>query len=244
MFSVANPYLESIIPNATSIDVAAKFTTGRSVSGSETRFVQDTIYQRVTPKQNIDFNGPRAIYSTELEDAQLSGNASVYLKVDLKSSNDYVSPIIDLQRASLILANSVIDDPSVTPAIYEVSETEPYGGTAAAKHIAAPVMLEQSAVGIEAKVDVSLPSGSEIEFYYRTASADENIYDKNWILQQPTSSIPNDNDQSFREVTFLPGGQDGTLQPFNQAQVKYVFKGQDASNVPGLKSQRVKYLAV
>ena len=244
VFSVANPYLESIIPNYTSIDVSAKFTTGRSISGIEPRFAQDENYRRITPKQNIDFSSPRAIYSTELEDAQLGGNSSVYVKVDFKTSNDYVSPIIDMQRASLILANSVIDDPSVTPAIYEVAETEPYGGTAACKHITTPVTLEQSAVGLEAKMDVSLPSGSNIEFYYRTASADENIYDKNWILHDPTSSIPNDNDQSFREVTFLPGGVDGTLEPFNQAQTKVVFKGQDASNVPGLKSMRVKYMAV
>lgn len=244
VFSVANPYLETIVPNFTSVDVSAKFTSGRSVSGSETRFVQDTIYQRITPKQNIDFSAPRAIYSTELEDAQLAGDASVYVKIDFKTSNDYVSPIVDMQRASLILANSVIDNPDVTPAIYEVPETEPYGGTAACKHITSPVMLEQSAVGIEAKFDVNLPSGSDVVFYYRTASADENIYDKPWVAHSPVSSIPNDNDQTFREVTYLPGGQGGTLKPFNQAQTKVVFKGGDVSNSPSLKGMRIKWLAV
>lgn len=244
VFSVANPYLETIIPNFTSIDVSAKFTSGRSLSGQEQRFQKDTSYQRVTPKQNVDFRSPRAIYSKELENAQLAGDASVYVKVDLKTSNDYVSPVVDMQRASLILVNNVISDDDVTPAIYSVSETEPYGGTAAAKHISSPVMLEQAAVGMEIKVDANLPAGSGIDVYYRTASADENIYDKHWVLQDPLTSIPYDNDQTFREATYLPGGKGGTLQPFNQAQTKVVFKGQDASNVPGLKSMRVKYLAV
>ena len=253
VFSVANPYIETVIPNFTSIDVSAKFATGRSVSGSETRFTQDGAYGRITPKQNVDFQQPRAIYNSAVETAQnlfpdekaTSGvNASTYLKVDLKTSNDYVSPIIDLQRASLIIVNNDIDDPSVTPAIYSVSETEPYGGTAASKHITTPVVLEQSAVGIEIKADVNVPSGSNIDLYYRTAEADENIYDKNWVLQPPTSTIPNDNDQNYRQATFLAGGQGGTLKPFNQAQVKAVFRGTQASNSPSLKGLRIKYLAV
>jgi hypothetical protein len=244
VFSVTNPYIETVIPNFTSIDVSAKFTTGRSVSGTETQYIQDAEYQRITPKQNIDFSAPRAIYNSAVENSILSGNSSSYVKVDLKTSNDYVSPIIDLQRASLILVNNVIDDPDVTPAIYSVSETEPYGGTAACKHITAPVMLEQSAVGIEAKFDVNLPSGSDVEFYYRTASADENIYDKNWVLHSPVSSIPNDNDQTFRETSYLPGGKGGTLKPFNQSQIKFVMKSRGGSTVPSIRNMRIKYLAV
>ena len=244
VFSVANPYLETIIPNFTSVDVSAKFTTGRSISGSETRFTKDTSYSRITPRQNIDFLAPRAIYNSTVETASLSGDASVYVKVDMKSSNDYVSPIVDLQRTSLILVNNQIDDPTTTPAIYEVSETEPYGGTAASKHITTPVVLEQSAVGIEVREDVNLPSGSNVELYYRTASSDENINDKNWIVKSPLSGIPNDNSGQYHSAQWLIGGQGGTLQPFNQAQLKMVFTSTVASNVPKVKNMKIKYLAV
>lgn len=226
VFSVANAYVESIIPNFTSIDTSAKFTSGKYISGSNTRFLQDDQYVRVTPQQNIDFRTPKAIYNISAEETELgAGVYSSYVKVDLKTSNDYVSPIIDLQRASLILAGYNIDDAAITPHIYPVSEEEPYGATGGCRHISTPVTLAVSAVGIDARVNVNLPDGADLQFWYRTASSDQNINDQRWVYQEIESAIPNDNDQTFREAHFLAGGQGGNLKPFNQVQTKVVLTG-------------------
>lgn len=240
VFSVANAYVESIIPNFTSIDTSAKFTSGKYISGSNTRFLQDTQYVRVTPQQNIDFRTPKAIYNQSSEDSDLgAGVYSSYVKVDLKSSNDYVSPIIDLQRASLILAGYNIDDPAVTPHIYPVSEEEPYGATGGCRHISTPVTLAVSAVGIDTRVRVNLPDGADLQFWYRTASSDQNINDQRWVNQEIESAIPNDNDQTFREAHFLAGGQGGNLKPFNQVQTKIVLTG--SMNTPMLAGIESNY---
>lgn len=226
VFSVANAYVESIIPNFTSIDMSAKFTSGKYISGSNTRFVQDAQYIRVTPQQNIDFTTPKAIYNASSEDSDLGpGIYSSYVKVDLKTSNDYVSPIIDLQRSSIILAGYNIDNPEVTPHIYPVSEEEPYGATGGCRHISTPVTLAEPAVGIDSRVKVNLPEGSDLQFWYRTASSDQNINDQRWVRQQIESPIPNDNDQTIREARFLAGGMGGYLNPFNQVQTKIVLTG-------------------
>ena len=243
VFSVANAYVESVIPNFTSIDMSAKFTTGKYISGTNTRFNQDAQYVRVTPQQNIDFNSPRAIYNQSSEDSDLgAGVYSSYVKVDLKTSNDYVSPIIDLQRASLILAGFCMDNPDVTPSIYPVSEAEPQGGTAGSKHITTPVTLAEPAVGIDARLNVNIPDGADIEFWFRTASADQNINDLPWTRQNMENQIPNDNDQTYREARFLPGGAGGNLRPFNQAQAKIVMKG--SSDHPTIRNLGITYCAV
>lgn len=243
VFSVANVYVESIIPNFTSIDMSAKFTSGKYISGSNTRFNQDAQYVRVTPLQNIDFDAPKAIYNSSSEDSNLgAGVYSSYIKVDLKTSNDYVSPIIDLQRASLIVAGYNIDDPDVTPHIYNVDETQPYGGTTGSKHITTPITLEEAAVGIEARAKMNLPDGSDIDFYWRTASVDQNINDQYWTKQPKQDEIPNDNDMTFREARFLVGGQGGGMEPFNQVQMKYVFKGK-GSRAPAMADWGSRYFA-
>lgn len=243
IFNVANPYIETIIPNFTSIDVSAKFTSGKFISGSETRFTLDPQYARVTPKQNVDFVKPKAIYNAPAEtDVLGAGNFSSYVKVDFKTSNDYVSPILDLQRASLILAGYKIDDPSVTPHIYPVDETNPYGGTTGAKHITTPVTLEEPAVGIDARLSVNLPDGADLRFYYRVASADQDIINQRWIEHPIQSPIPRDNDLTFRQAQFLVGGQGGMMRPFNQVQLKYVMTSSGA--MPTLRDAGARFLAV
>lgn len=243
VFNVANPYIESIIPNFTSIDVSAKFTSGKFISGTTTRFTQDAQYARVTPKQNVDFVEAKAIYNADAETSELgAGVYSSYVKVDLKTSNDYVSPIIDLQRASLILAGYCMDNPDITPHIYGIDETKAYGGTTGSKHITTPVTLDEPAVGIDVRVKVNLPEGSDLKLYYRVASTDENILDKGWVEQPIESQIPRDNDMTFRDAQFLAGGKNGSLKPFTQAQLKYVMTG--GGLCPSMRLAGAKFLAV
>lgn len=242
IFNLANPYIESIIPNFASLDISAKYTSGKTISGSTTRFVQDVQYSRVTPKMNSEFVEPKAIYQPEEEISELGANSSVYYKIDMKTSNNYVSPIVDLQRTSLIVVQYCLDDPSVSPQIYPVDETEPYNGSTASKHITTPVFLEQDAVGMQVLVSANLPEGSSIDLYYRTAGPDENIKKKKWKLREPQTSVVNDNSLTYREIEYLPGGKNGNLKAFNQAQFKLVMKG--INSPPSIKGIRAKYLAV
>jgi hypothetical protein len=104
------------------------------------------------------------------------------------------------------------------------------------------VFLEQAAVGIEARAAINIPDATDIVMYYRTASADENIYEKYWTQQPLVDAVPYDNSGRFREAQWLAGGKGGTLKPFNQVQVKFVMKGADAS--PSMRNLRLRYLAV
>ena len=257
VFDIANPNIESIIPNFTSLDFQAKFLSGIHISGDaadrfkpngEAGTMVAAKYQKITADQNIEFDTPRAIYNSDVTDGGSglgNGNpgetASCYVKVDFKTSNDYVSPVVDMQRASLNLTGQCIDDGDTSAQIYGVAETEASGGTAASKHITTPVTLEVPATGFEINSQVSLPNGSDVDVYFRTAASDQLITDQNWVYRAPVNAIANTATGQFTSASYLPGGPGGTLPPFNQVQTKFVFKGVTES--PTLRGLNIKFLA-
>lgn len=250
VMAVVNPYLETIVPNDCSTDVSAKFTTGKSVSGSENNYQRETVYTRITPNQNTEFNSPRMIASDTNADnflqedgVNITSKVSAYIKIDLKSGNQYVSPVVDLQRASLGMITNCIDDPTVTTPINEVDETSPESGSTGARHISEPIQLEQEAVGFETRVDGFVPEGAGVDFYYRVCRSDEDIRTKPWRLQDQYNVQPHDREVNFREFQYLPGGQNGNLDAFQQVQTKFVMKSTSACKVPLLRKLKTRVLA-
>ncbi len=255
MFDHADPNVETIIPNFTSVDVSAKFTTGIYVSGNaanrfkpngESGLMSDAAYQKITPDQNIEFEKPRGIYNPDVTDVTSglgTGTAdrthSCYFKVDFKSSNDYVSPVLDMQRASLTIIGQILDDG--TNQVYTVDETEPSGGTTGSRHITTPVTLAEAAVGIQIGTEVNLPPDATIDVYYRTTGPDQNIGDESWVYVPPENTIPNTDRGVYTRAQWLAGGKNGTLNPFQQVQTKFVFKGVDQP--PSMKAIATKFLA-
>lgn len=244
-FSVMVPQIETAIPKSTSIDASAKLTSGRYISGSATRFTQDAQYKRISLGQNVDYESPRTIYSKASEDSDLgAGISSAYIKLDLKTSNDYVSPVVDLQRASLVLAGLCVNDPEVTPPINGGTDEDPYGSPAGFQHITSPITLEEAAVGIDVRCEVNVPEGSQVKLYWRTCGADQNIYDRPWTEQAPVTPIPNDNSNAFTSAQFLVGGVQGTMDPFQQAQYKLVGVSGGDKRSGCFKQCQAQFLAV
>ena len=260
-FDAANPTIETIIPNFTSAEYSAKFITGAYTSqDSDDRFLPNgedqsmltAKFEKITPDVNIEFEKPRAIFhegvvanttasynSSGLGKGTAGETESVYIKVDLKTSNDYVSPIIDLQRCSLALAGQCIQDSSAS-SIVPVSETS-NGASTGSRHITPPVTLEVPAVGIDARADLQVPEGAGVDFYYRTCTGDMTLADQPWVYQSPERSVPNTGNGQFTGGQFLPGGKNGTLPPFTQVQTKYVMKG--TAKGPVLKNIATRFLA-
>lgn len=260
-FDVFDAYIESVVPKHTSIDVSARFTKGRSVSDADAttagKYVKETVYTRVTPRQNLEFNDyPRmiAMRSEETNSNGTSANGgsiassstySLDVKVDLKSTNDYVSPVIDLQRCSAILIQNCIEDPSVTPAIYNVAETEATGGSGSARHISTPITLNDDAVGLDIQFDAQVPSLAGIETYYRIAEHGVDILDQDWVLVEPTTPVVKSNDPyDFYSNDFLAGGIGGTLDAFSQAQVKIVMNSTNSTQIPKIRDLRISAISI
>jgi hypothetical protein len=251
LMDIANINLSTLIPPAAQIVPSIATTSGQSIAGTETAYQLSTTYRGVSLGKNIVFDNPRMIANADNETAYLSGNKSFNLKLSMKTFDQNVSPVVDMQRATVIAVNNIIDKPSETPAagfnvpINYVSETNPKGGSSVAKHISKVITLAQDAVGMKLFVTANKPNDASFDVYYRVASGDDNIADISWTAVSPSSGLISDeNPEIFREYEYLIGGNTGTLDAFNQMQIKIVMVSQNQAKVPTFKDIRTIALAV
>lgn len=243
-YDIVSPYIETIIPPLSSTDVSGKLTAGRSLGdvSSETpaKYTQDTTYTKMVPFLNHSYNSPRIIANSNQESVSGIGR-SAYIKVDLKSGNDYVSPIVDLQRASLVLVSNCIDDDD-SRSYFGVDQTYATGGGPSA-HITTPITVAVPSVGFQLKVKHIIPEQANVTVYYRTATTNENIYEKGWTAISPLDPLVKGS-STWREAEYLGGGTGGTLTPFNKIQAKFVMHTTNTVFVPVFKDLKWKFLAV
>ena len=246
-----NVNLATLIPTDTTIVSSVKTITGQSIAGTETAYQVQADYKPIEIGQNIDFDAPQMIANSLNETAFISGEKSFKLKAAMYTNDENVSPVIDMQRATVLAISNTVDKPAASPAagynvpINYVAETNPKGGSAVAKYISRAITLAQSAVGMKIFVAANKPNAASFDVYYRTGSGDQNISDIAWTLVTPESAlISDDNPEVFREYAYLIGGNTGSLDAFNQMQIKVVMVSENSSKPPILRDVRAIALAV
>ena len=126
-----------------------------------------------------------------------------------------------------------------------VNETAASRGSSAAKHLTKVVTLDTDSVGLRVLLSANRPEGTDFQVYYRTATSDEVITDKNFILQAEETNNPADNNPKvFREYRYLIGGINGAIPAFTKFQVKIVFRSSNNARVPKIRDLRMIALAV
>lgn len=244
-FESVMPYLETLVPSYTSADFSGRFTTGATIGQNSSQKYQSLTtdvskyYSRITPGSNVFFEDkPRIIVNNAKEIAL--GAKSTLIKVDLKSGNDFVSPIVDLQRASLFLIGNCIED-SDERAFYPVPEISPNSGRNGSRHLTTPITLAQDAVGFSLRHLYSTPSDTDFDFYYRTAQSGQNIYDQQFVKLDPIDNLVKGG--SYEEAQYLGGDVRGNLDRFSQIQAKFVMHSSNSTKTPKLTGFKWKFLA-
>ena len=245
-YDLINPYIETLTPQNTAVSAQIKQTTAKSYAGSETAYVKDTSYSDIVIKQSNYLEAPRKVTH------RVKGAKSAQVKLSLSTSNDFVSPIVDLQRSSLILIGNRIDKQTQYAAgagfntpIDFVDETDKNSGSHLSKHITKPISLLTDAVGLKVLLSANRPSVADFDLYYKTISEDQILSTIKWNLATKEALVPSDENRSvFREYRYLIGGDGGTLVPFTTFQLKIVFKSTNSSKVPIIKDLRAIALGV
>lgn len=246
-YEILWPSIEHLNPIDTEILFSARTTSGRSYAGVETGNILETSYNTIGIKQNNYYNTTRLLtYNDKRQD-------SLIIKADMSSPSSFVSPVIDLQRASATLIGSLIDNPSTVattttnkPLIYIPETTE---GSAAAKHITTPVTLATSAVGLKVLLGATKPYEADIRMFYKVSN--ESPYSEalkrsisfdelSWVEINPDTPVPSDeNSEVFREFSYTVGGDFGLSESFTQFQLKIVMTSSNNARVPILRDLRV-----
>lgn len=244
MYNLAVPQFTTLRPNGTVLNYKVITTTGKSLGGNETAYQRSSTFAPVSPGRNNYFNAPQMIANKVNEDDELNGLSSLEYEIEMTTSDNKVSPIIDLQRCSQTMVENVIDNQtSSSDALNYLAETNSSGGSLSAKHITQPVSLEIDAVGIKVFIAASKPSVASFDLYYRTNTSDTTaegiLINSDWTAVDPDALLPSDeNPNQFREYEYTIGGDDGTLTSFDQFQLKIVMKSTNSSKVPVFRDIR------
>jgi len=168
------------------------------------------------------------------------GTPTIYLNGIFTSTKDNLSPIVDMDRCSLITISNRIDRPSATPeAGYNVvanyfDETDPLKGSALAKYITKTVKLDEAADQIKVYLDVNRPSFTNVQLYYKTSSESTTFDSLNWVEVNPsTGSVPYSDSGVYSEMEYTIDADD-----FTMFALKIVFTSQTTAKIPSVQSLR------
>lgn len=258
VFDTAKLAIDSYIPGAAAkIEYKGDFVTSSSYADGNVNEVAYATTSDILLQagKDITFDQPHVVLTDTNETLHFSGAESTTITATLSSlvGGNKTSPYIDLQRASMITMNNLVDKQDSAASVgfsnpmTFVPETHPKNGTELAKHITKPVTLEEAANGLKVNFAAHCPINGEINAYYRTTQVgrDSDIQELNWNLIPYDETPPKDQDRNvFREYEANLGGEYyNSLPHFDQYQLKLVLRSQSSSKVPRIRDLRTIALA-
>jgi hypothetical protein len=257
--NVVHPIVQQSIIPATDIAWAAKVTSGKSLAGSEAPHIVSN-YINLKVNDNTEFAKPQTIVSApnvlSLSNTQ-DGPHSFLLKGIMSTASENISPVIDLDRMSVVTIANRIDNPINTATdgynvVHNfVPETESIGGSVLSKYITRKVELNEPATALNIFTLVNKPAGTGIKLWYKVlpSGSDTNFETLGWTLKEPDSAIPtSDNPNDFTEAQYsitegpsvVDGNPTGNLNgvEFTAFAVKITFTSKNSSKIPTCRDFR------
>jgi len=111
-YSSVRPIIQTLTLTGTNISPSIRTVSGRSIDGNEPSF-QDQGFEPINLESNNYFNSPRALFSKLNESTGLTnipGRKSINVKMDLTTTDGYISPVIDLDRVALVLSSNRVNN--------------------------------------------------------------------------------------------------------------------------------------
>ena len=222
------PSIENLQVPGTSIRFYATMYSGKSLNGTETPYQAVSEFE-VLPNQNYQFNIPKLIGSAIEETQNMSGNKSFSLRCVLTTTDEALSPIIDMNRASVHTVQNIIS-------ANNGSETSATGGAELCRYITKKVELNEQADIATVFVNALKPGAGDIDLYYRVTQGGEDISGVDWIEATSVNPIPS-NSSEFSEVRYDIDPL-GAGASFGAIQFKIVLKSTISSLPPLVKDFR------
>jgi hypothetical protein len=192
----------------------------------------ESSYSNISLYSNITFDDSRIIYSS---DNELNTEKSLFVNLSLSSSNDSVSPVIDVTRASAILISNRINKELDSSDIAD-GEIGTSGGSALSKYVTKTIELSESATGIKVFLSAIRPNPADMQVFVKILPAEEDS-DINDIEYQQIDYVeyPDFDNDDFNEYSF----EIQDLTPFNNFVIKIVMLSSDTSEVPVIRNLRI-----
>tara|TARA_B100002019_G_scaffold139729_1_gene120365 strand:- start:336 stop:1976 length:1641 start_codon:yes stop_codon:yes gene_type:complete len=171
--------IPTIVHPDTTLDANIRTTTGQSPGGNETSFSLSSAQAKrnITLGENFFFDKPQLIASDINQTNELAGSKSFFLDMNLGTTVENLSPVIDLDRKSVVaFANRVenIDSSSdVFPTSDYIAPFEPEGDSGEAIYVTRKVTLKNPATALKVLHTAVRFSNAEIQVMFKILRADD-----------------------------------------------------------------------
>ena len=236
-FEYINPNINLISPSGTTISARIKTTSGTSISGNEASF-RNLGYEPVTINKLNRLDSPRLVASKLNESELMSNEKSFELEMLLSTTDENVSPMVDLDTTNIITTSNLINDPVddfTTDSRVNIPGFDPNAAIYQTKRI----NLEFTSNSIFVQFDGHRMGDANIRVFYRLFRNDESEVNQTYIPfnvdGSPDKFIPtNQSENGFSEYKYTA---ENTPQ-FNGFDIKIVMTSPDQSEAPRIKNFR------
>ena len=263
-YDVSTFIMGTVVPSKTKIETAVLTTSGTSPSGSETSFTKSTTNRVVPVGDNYYWTSNNLVASGINETNEMSGTKSLSVPITLTSEINSLSPVLDLQRMSMIAVSNQINQIDSSSDVHPTSTykamTEPEGDNHSAIYLTKKIELETPATSLRVILDARRFPEANIKLLFKTLRVDDasNFNDMGFrffnddgtvtgsggpdIITQPSKTV-----NDFIEHEYTAGVTDdgigSPLEDFNAFQIKIVMRATNQTATPLIKNLRVLALA-
>ena len=224
--SIMNPNITDLQFPGTGITYRARGTSGKSINGTETPYQVFNNYINVSNKEINELSVPWLITNRSDEAENINGSRSLKMSASFASSNPNISPVIDLEGASVITPFYLITEPGTNT--YDGSDNW-------ANYRSKVTTVRQPANSLRVFLDAQLPSEADIIVSFRKGNSDEEIQESEWQVVPDVNVQTTGDSEEFLENEF---GIDN-VDEFTQYQIMIQLRSVSATRVPICKRLRV-----
>ena len=251
--------MQTLVPTMlypeTGISSTIRTTTATSPDGTETSFsLAGTSFAKpITLGENFIFDKPRMVCSQINETNEIAGQKSFFLDLELRSSRENLSPIVDLDRKSIVAFTNRLNqinsasDMGVTALQGDfVSSEQPQGDNNEAIYITRRVALDNPATGLKVFIDMNRFASANVKVMFKILRSDDaSDFDEIGYNFFNTDGEPDTvvnaslSATDFKEYEYTANN----LDEFIAFSIKVVMQGTNTSEPPRLKDLRALALA-
>ena len=188
----------------------------------------------------------------------ITNNSNIKIRITMESENSKVSPVVDLDRISLIAVKNIIgpedgtaSSPNPTDSLIQLDDASPPAqfdsersadhGNATAVYMTKEVALNNPSDRLDAYLNINKPyADSNVLVYARFKRSEDNIEDTPFIRIDPSTPIPINDFDDYSEIQYTRDfSADSPVLPlFTSFQIKIVLVSNDHALVPTVKDFR------
>ena len=210
-YTMIKPEFNVITPGkGTKVEANIRTISGTSAGGNEVSFI-DQGFEPVVLNKRTKFPTPRLIASRVNELERLQGiprKRSLTLRVDMESTDENLSPVLDLQNAGFVIGRNKVNNPIgdyVNDPRSNANNNDPHGAVFVTKAIS----LANPATSLKVYIAAHRPESADFRVFYKLEKADSSGVEPSFVPFPGYDNLIDDDGDGFGDRVIDPDKNSG-----------------------------------